>query len=227
MNEQREFIDVDITEEETSATTEKHIRGTGLYFSTSQVAARLDIPDSKVRYYTKFFDDILNVEYINKQRRYTEEDIKKLQFLVELKCEGMTMQQIKNYCEEVDFDTEKGIKVKESNPLTLQAISKALLEEQSRQFEEQFKRMESLKEDMLKTIYIQVSNQLEQMQVSNEQMKEQLIENVTTTVDEILNEKLQAQEDRLVSKLRSSMEEHKIQSEQQQEKKGFFKKIFG
>jgi DNA-binding transcriptional MerR regulator len=98
---------------------EKNIRGKALYFGTSQVADILNIPDSKVRYYTNVFDDILHIEISNKQRRYTQSDIDKMKFMIELKEEGMTIKQIQEYCQEVDFEDSKEIQIKENNPLSI------------------------------------------------------------------------------------------------------------
>ena len=116
---------------------DKTIRGESLYYSTSQVAKILDLSDSKVRYYSTVFADILNIEFHNKQRRFTKADIDKLRFLTELKEEGMTIKQIQEYCQEVDFENGGEIQVKETNPLSIQTLAKALTEQQQLAIEKQ------------------------------------------------------------------------------------------
>lgn len=211
--------DIKDVEYEEVNTEEKQIRGSALYYSTSQVASLLGIADSKVRYYTKEFDEILHIEISNKQRRYTQKDVEKLRYLVELKEEGMTIRQIQEYCSEVDFESEEGIKIKESNPLSIQNLAKSLLEEQHNQLQE-------FKKDLVSEIMMEVRNQLGLMQESNDRMRDSIIENVSTTVDEIVTEKLQAHKDELISELKARMDERKTQSEQQ-EKKSWLSRIFG
>lgn len=172
--------DVDFEEiTEDSQKEEKNIRGTALYYSTNQVATILGESDSKIRYYSNVFDELLNIEISNKQRRYKQEDIDKLKFIIELKNEGMTLKQIKEYCEEVDFHNGE-ISVKESNPLAIQTLAKALMEEQTKQIENlKTELFEQLKEFI-------VSQNIEQSKVL-----ENIKEEIAVTVDEVVGEKMQ------------------------------------
>lgn len=172
--------DVDFEEiTEDSQKEEKSIRGAALYYSTNQVATILGESDSKIRYYSNVFDELLNIEISNKQRRYKQEDIDKLKFIIELKNEGMTLKQIKEYCEEVDFHNGE-ISVKESNPLAIQTLAKALMEEQTKQIENlKTELFEQLKEFI-------VSQNIEQSKVL-----ENIKEEIAVTVDEVVGEKMQ------------------------------------
>ena len=60
-------------------------RGDILNYSISQVATLLDEEDSNIRYYTNVFDNILKIEISDKELRYTNRDIDKLEFLINLK----------------------------------------------------------------------------------------------------------------------------------------------
>lgn len=144
----------DVDYEEAS---DKVIRGQALYYSTNQVAKVLGISDSKVRYYTMVFADILNIEFHNKQRRFTQTDINKLKFLVELKNEGMTIKQIQEYCQEVDFEKGGEVTIKENNPLSIQTLAKALLEQQQIALNE-FR--EDLRNDLRREVAITVDDSL-------------------------------------------------------------------
>ena len=168
---------------EDTTDSDKHIRGKILYFSTSQVSQALNVADSKIRYYTSVFSELLDIKISNKQRQYTDKDIEKLKFIIELKDSGMTIRQIQEYCQEVSFDEHSGIQVKETNPLSIQTMSKALLEEQHKQ-------MAEFKEEMLKVMSVQLTNQLEALKLNNEDIKNKIIEQVSVTVDEVMNSKL-------------------------------------
>ncbi|MGL5330110.1 MAG: MerR family transcriptional regulator, partial [Peptostreptococcaceae bacterium] len=114
--ENNDVIDADIIDIECAdESTDKQIRGRAKYWSPSQVADILDIPVSTVRYYAIQFADLLDYPVVNKQKKFLDSDIEKLKFILELKNDGMSLQQIKEYCSEVSF-TENGIQVKESNP---------------------------------------------------------------------------------------------------------------
>lgn len=184
INEENEIQDVEFTE----ARENREIRGSVLYYSTSQVAQMLDIPDSTVRYYTKVFDPILNIEVYNKQRKYKQTDIDKLKFIVELKNEGMSVKQILEYCSKVDFNTENGIQIKESNPLSIQTLAKALLEEQRKEFIE-------LKQDLFNHIDEKLKNISNEQITHQNKIKESLLEEVSITVDDVLSDKLNSLQD--------------------------------
>lgn len=211
---------------------EKEIRGRAIYYSTSQVAQLLGLNDSTVRYYSKAFEDILKIEISNKQRRYTDEDIEKMKFIVELKNDGMTVKQILEYCQEVDFNNKDGIVVKENNPLSIQTLAKALLEEQTKQ-------LNLFKDEIIESISLKLAEQMQNIKDNNISFKEELLEQVALTVDEVVEEKLtinlDEQEKRAIEHeakmselFRNSMEERKTQAnlEQGKKKEGILSRFF-
>lgn len=222
-----EFEEVDKKVDEDK---ERNIRGKALYFSTSQVAHQLGIRDSKVRFYTQEFKDLLNIEVHNTQKRYTEADIEKLKFLVELKQSGMTIKQIQDYTQEVDFENEEGIKVKESNPLSIQTLSKALLQEQQKQ-------MQEFKTEVLESISLLIQEQSKNIRENNDNLRDEILEQVAVTVDDIIDEKLTAnldeqerrsieREANMIKNLHETLERRKSENETT-EKVGFFSRLFG
>ena len=176
--ENNDFVQ-DVDFQEVNEGKEKVIRGKALYYSTKQVATILDEKDSKIRYYTKFFEDILNIETSNMQKQYTQEDIDKLKFIIDLKNDGMTLNQIKEYCQEVDFNDTSDITLKESNPLSIQVMAKALMEEQARQ-------IESMKVDILRELKMFIEEQSK----ANDSSLEKLREEVCVAVDDLVSERL-------------------------------------
>lgn len=233
MNSNEEFKAIDVGYDEV---TEKNIRGRALFYSTSQVATILDVADSKVRYYTKVFDDLLHIEISNKQRRYTDDDIEKLKFLVSLKEDGLTIKQIQEYCEEIDWDDNKGIQIKEDNPLHIQTVAKALAEEQS-------KLMESFKSDILRTLKENMQNQYSMIENFGVNLKNEIKEEVALTVDDVVSEKFEEQKCviqnmldeveltqrnrdlELIDKLQNSLIDKKTKEEHT--KKGFLSRLLG
>lgn len=182
----------DVEYEEIDDKTNK-IRGKILYYMPGQVATILNqhfpnlkepIAKSKITYYTKVFGYLLDDEANNKPARYTEQDIEKFKYIVELKESGMTLRQIQEYCEDVSFDENTGIQIKESNPLSIKSLATALLEEQSNQ-------LQNFKEDLLK----EIDNKLKQYLILQgkefEKNVDQLKQDVVTTADEVITEKLE------------------------------------
>lgn len=205
--------DVEFEEVSDDTAKEKAIRGSVLYYSTSQVASVLGETDSKIRYYTKVFNDILHIEVSNKQRQYTQEDIDKLRFIIDLKNEGLTIKQIQEYCQEVDF--KKGeVTVRESNPLSIQTLAKALMEEQTKQ-------IESLKIELFEQIKEFVVNQNLEQSKALESIKE----DICVTVDEVVGEKIETSLNELKETFKASYVT-KEEIDKMKEKKGWLNKIF-
>lgn len=225
-----EYQDVNFKE-----VNDSNIRGKILYHSTSQVANALNITDSKLRYYSLVFTDILKIEISNKQRRYTDGDIEKLRFIIELKDTGMTIAQIQEYCSEVNF--EKGIQIKDTNPLSLQAIAKALMEEQ-------YKQMQILKDNIkdivegtlnskMEDIISELSYDVEQNIHLQFQEQKEYIKVLEDKVDKINNQinfdeiekSAIARDIEMIDKMRFLLE-NRENDKVSEKKKGFFGKLF-
>lgn len=97
-------------------------RGDILYYSISQVANLLGVEDSSIRYYTNVFDNILKIEISNKEFTYTNNDIDKLEFLINLKNKGMTVKEIQKYCDALPLNLEELVEIKENNSLSVKEI---------------------------------------------------------------------------------------------------------
>jgi len=50
-------------------------RGEILYYSIDQIADLLNESIGNVKYYTNIFDDLLKIEIVNKELRYTNNDV--------------------------------------------------------------------------------------------------------------------------------------------------------
>lgn len=231
-----DFHDVDYTEVNNNINennSEKIINGRILYYSTSQVASILNIPDSKVRYYTSSFDDILKIEVSNKQRRYKESDIDKLKFILSLKEEGMTIKQIQDYCTEVDFDNSKDIQIKESNPLAIKTLARAITEVL---LEEQDKKLNQLKEDIVNELISNNNNLNEQIAITVDEIvesklnqnKDNIVEDISQNINQLIDKQEKAfmdKDNERIKMIREHQAELKKQYDllQQSKNKGFFR----
>ena len=110
-------------------------RGPILSYSISQVATLLDEEDSNIRYYTNVFDNILKIEISDKELKYTNRDVDKLEFLINLKNKGMTIKEVQKYCEELPLDIENLIEVKENNSISVKEIISTISELENKQID--------------------------------------------------------------------------------------------
>lgn len=103
-------------------------RGDLLYYSLSQVATLLNEEDSSIRYYTNVFDNILKIEISDKELRYTNRDIDKLEFLINLKNKGMTIKEIQKYCEELPLNIDDIVQVKENDSVSIKEVVTTIID---------------------------------------------------------------------------------------------------
>jgi DNA-binding transcriptional MerR regulator len=108
-------------------------RGEILYYSIGQVADLLNENIGNIKYYTNVFDDLLKIEIVDKELRYTNNDVDKLEFLIRLKNRGMTLKEIQDYYNKLPLnDTE--VQHQESNLLSVEELIDSIKEEQQIQF---------------------------------------------------------------------------------------------
>ena len=189
--------DVDFTEDNLT----NNIRGSALYYSTGQVAQMLDVPDSTIRYYTKVFDEILEIQVVNKQRKYTDGDIDKLKFIIGLKNENMSVKQILEYCQtETEFNSQNKIQVSDSSPLSIKVLAKALMEQQEIQFN-------SLKEELFMRVEKQILDLHNQSLEHQDRIRDDIKEEVAISIDECIEKSLDSKLDERFIKTEQSLEE--------------------
>lgn len=111
-------------------------RGDILFYSIHQVAALLGQEDSSIRYYTNVFDNILKIEISDKELKYTNKDIDKLEFLINLKNKGMTIKEVQKYCEELPLDIEDLVEIKENNSVSVKEIVTTIAELENKQIDD-------------------------------------------------------------------------------------------
>lgn len=265
MNKEK-FIDVDFTEENAATLLEaeitKELDKNKVYYTISQAAQILGIETSKLRYYSNFFaldsngEDLIKVEYSNKNRAYTQENIEQFKRVLELMKDGMTLQQTKDYVALNGFDTE-GKTLDTSNPLALTAFVSELNADME-------KKLTVFQNNLLEKIAILIDHgnnvALESFNKQNEELKENIavmvdetiskeikenidgkIENLSADiikkleeqnqaqakVIENLNKQLEKRDNDICNRLKESLDKQKELQQQVNEKKGLFKRIFG
>lgn len=187
---------IDVEFEENS----KKINGTSkIRYTATQVADILDLPVSRIRYYATVFSDILDIETSNGNRKYTESTIKKLQYIVKLKDEdGMTVQQIRDYCEKYEFFNEEGL-IPQDKPLAIDMFTEAIKIEMANQ-------LEVFRDEIKKDI----RNEMKDLLMAQYQANDELKQSICVSIDELVDEKLTNQMNEIVKlqkeELRSTTE---------------------
>lgn len=108
-------------------------RGKILYYSIDQVADLLNENIGNIKYYTNIFDDLLKIEIVDKELRYTNNDIDKLEFLIKLKNRGMSLKEIQDYYNKLPLDDSE-VQQPESNLLSVEELIGLIKEEYQVQF---------------------------------------------------------------------------------------------
>lgn len=121
-------------------------RGNISYYSINQVSDLLKEDINKIRYYTNIFDDILKIDILNKELRYTNKDINKLELLISLKNKGLTLKEIQDYYYKLPLDIDETT-FEENNLLSVSELVESLIKAQQEQFK-------SLKSDLLNEITV-------------------------------------------------------------------------
>lgn len=235
------IIDVNYTntEDEEYVDKNKEIRGEPLFYTTTQVSEMVGVEPSTIRFWSKRFEDLLDIEISNRNKQYKKSDIEKLKFIKKLaKEDGMTLQQIEDYCNSKGFDIDniKQSVMDSSNPLAIQTFISAMTIEID-------KKLNSFADDLLNRI----NDQNKINFVMQQEINDKLQETIAITVDEIVSEKLNQslqefkshidtkeqeatkRDNEIIEFLKKSMEERKKENELQlqQQKKGFFSRLLG
>ena len=139
-------------------------RGEILYYSINQVADLLQENIDNIKYYTNIFYDLLPIEIIDKELRYTCNDVDKLESLIKFKNKGMSIKEIKDYFNKLPLNVPEVYKEK-SNLLSVEELMRSIKEENQLQ-------LNNFKTELLSEI--QTSNSL-------------LLQNITSIIIETQN----------------------------------------
>lgn len=194
-------------------------RGKILYYSIDQIADLLNENIGNIKYYTNIFDDLLKIEIVDKELRYTNNDVDKLEFLIKLKNRGMSLKEIQDYYNKSPL-TDTELQHPESNLLSVEELIDSIKEEQQIQFnnfkielindiqndnslylqnitstiiEAQNKSLNEFKQDLFKEIKEHLNSKFDNINEINLSLHNQLIANTT----EFISEKIDSKNDEL------------------------------
>ena len=225
-----EYIDAEYND-----VPDRIINGKPLFYSTIQVAELVGVDASTIRYWSKRFDNLLDIQVSNKNKQYRKSDISKLKFIKKLaKEDGLSLQQVEDYCSTKGFNLEdiENAVLDQSNPLAVQVFTSAVMSEINQN-------LNSFAEKLLAQIDEKNKNHI----ISQQELNEKLREEIVTTVDEVVSEKLDTKltelkdfidareieatkrDNEMIDIIKNNMEQKKEESVN--EKKGFFTNIFG
>lgn len=186
-----EFIDVESYEDD-----EKIVMDGKIYYTTGQMAKILGEPDSTVKYYCNFFSEILKIKKVNDRWQFKESDIEKFRYIIKLRNSGMKLRQIKEYCNNIEFDENQNQAiVKEDNPLSIQAVAQALLQQQEmlmqKQREELKLYMENIKSEIVENTLTELKAYLDHKSEVDldglEVLKEDIVDSVSEKLSSVTN----------------------------------------
>ncbi|WP_039230875.1 MerR family transcriptional regulator [Clostridium haemolyticum] len=218
-----------------------------LTYTTSEVAEILNENESTIRYWCDCFSDYIHIEREGRNRKFTKSNIDDLAFTKELlKKERFTIKQAQKRWEHIKTQPSQNTKIisttettSQENVLNEQALLK--LEEIKKQF------LNDISTQINNTISQQLSTALNAHNEGLEQTKVELKDYISATIEDKLeanisnlkahidattentNKQIHQIYDKdveLVNDLKKHMEERKQQNEEQNNKKGFFGKLF-
>lgn len=183
MDKDQDIIEVKFEEVNNENNKDKEMPISELtYYTTRQVAQIIDEPDSTVRYWSKTFNEHLEITYSNKNRAFTKQDISRLLQIKNLKEKGMTLKQIDEYFLQNGFETEDG-GLDPKNPLAIETFMATLTEEMNT-------KMKNFQKAITKEIMATMLETQEKMLLAQENTYEKFKEQIALTIDEAITDKL-------------------------------------
>lgn len=148
-------------------------------YSATQVGEMFDLPVSTVRHYMAAFSEILGLEYNNKMRKFTKSSLNKFEFILKLREDGLTIQQIKAYCEKNDIFNEE-VLIPNNKPLALDLFTESIKLEIQAQ-------LEMFRSNIQRDIRNELKLMVEAQYKVNEDLKQEIYISLDNMIDEKLN----------------------------------------
>ena len=187
----KNIIDIEFTEaKDTSLESQitEELDKSKIYYTISQAARLLGLEVGKLRYYSNFFAldsdgrDLIKISYSNKNRAYTQENIKQFKRILTLMEDGMTLQQTRDYVSLNGFD-EVGKTLDSSNPLALTAFVSELNSDMQ-------EKLENFEKSLLKKIMLLIDHGNSTLIETSKKENEYFLENISKTVDEVITKEI-------------------------------------
>ncbi|MBM7835761.1 helix-turn-helix domain-containing protein [Clostridium sardiniense] len=205
MNNKEKFIDVDYTDENIKIITDE-LDKSKVYYTTGQVAKMLNLSDSKLRYWTNFFaldsngNDMIKVEYTNKNRSYTSDNIEKLKYMKKLiEKDGMTLQQAKDYTTVNGFNANTK-ELQTDNPLALQAFISGLTQEMEN-------KLANFENRVVEKVLLAMEEKNNELILQQKEVNQILKQEIAITVDQALTDNIKGKLEDLSQSVENRIQE--------------------
>ena len=147
-----------------------------------QIAKRIGETPSTIRTWAGLYEEYLYIKKINGRFCYTEASVEQFQFIKELvKNKGMSHKQVEDIIKKQGFQYAKydGGLISLEDPLGFQALASAIAIENKKQLEEF------------------LFNFMQYQKQENDKLKKELMDEVSISIDEILEDKLREQKNEI------------------------------
>lgn len=179
---------------------------TPLYLRIGEVARELNLPTSKVRYWSDMYYELLDGEKCNTHRRFSKEDVSKLRLIKNLSENNYSHEHILHELKNFEFDDGEfamSTDSEGSNKLQVQMLASAIMEEQKKEFVK-------LKEELFDRVDLKIAEMMDRQLTHQDNLKEELIDEVSVTIDEVMGGKFESLENGVTDLKREMKEEFKI-----------------
>ena len=141
-----------------------------IYYNCEQVSKIIEEPTSTIRYLTKMFNDILDVEIINTQRKYKEKDIENLLFIKKLiRINNMSIKQVQEYFVNNNYNI-----INYNSHIEFKVFTKEMSEYFDSKINLINKNLELKQNEFINNISNIIDNKFEVLLKNNEKMKEDI-----------------------------------------------------
>jgi DNA-binding transcriptional MerR regulator len=207
----------DITEEKEEKT----------FWATSEIAHKLGETDATIRVWADRFFTEDEIARSGRDRRFSKDNLKKLRLIkAAIREKGYSHKMIPEYLERLDNGSLVPTNQNNNDPLAYKMFGMAVVEEMKDV-------LDAYKNEIVKGVSLELA-------VTQEEVKDlkNTINDLNQTIEDLTNnqnkhfeeqkEIAKTQQDKLVEELKKRMEQNRLEFQsQQQEKKGFFGRIFG
>lgn len=189
-------VDADFTEVTNQEGEDTTINGEPLYYSTGQVAEKLEESESTVRYWCDEFDEALQIKRHGRNRSFTKRDIEKLEYIKYLlKVEKLKVRQVQEFLQREEAKMMSPVP-KDKEEFFIRAVSQIVVTEMEQRFR-------SLEDRIMERITTQNQNNLLLEAQSFAREREDIVNEAVQKI----HEELEKQGNNLLGKIDSKLEE--------------------
>lgn len=223
-----EVLDKNYDEDE-NYVPDRYINGAPIYYTTSQVAEKLNENPSTIRYWCDEFEQYLKVRKSGRNRMFTKLDIEKLEYIRELlKGQNLTIRQVKEFLSTPEAMVMQPFSL-EKDRIYIAAIGQIITNELDRRFNE----LQSNLMDYIDKKLNFVDKMDSTIKFNNMKVIEEIQEQIQKEFEKQIkkdNDKMTEIEKMIIEReerLNNYIAEKFRQTEPERPKSGFFSRLFG